>query len=142
MRTKASPNGSAIFPPNGAGVQLSPMTSVVTRWVILDRLHPSRISGMMEWLWMSMKPGHTTIPAASTSSRAFPAGMRPGGAMSAIRSPCKATSPWYQGLPVPSTTRAPRIKTSISVPVSYTLISPSSWCGLKSDACDCGRMAV
>jgi hypothetical protein len=88
------------------------MISVVTPWVIFDRQRPSIISGRMAWLWMSMKPGQTTWPAASTTSRADAGSMRPGGATAAMRSPASATSPWTQGLPLPSTTRAWRIRVS------------------------------
>jgi len=42
--------GSVICPPNGAGVQTSPMISVVIPWVILETQRPSIISGIIEWL--------------------------------------------------------------------------------------------
>ena len=60
--------GSVWRPATGAGVQASPMISVVTPCVILDRQRPSIISVRMEWLWISMNPGQATRPAASTTS--------------------------------------------------------------------------
>src|SRR5690349_4185655 len=57
-----------------------------------------------------MKPGATTRPLASMTRRAgASSGNRPTAAM---RSPRIAMSPKNQGLPVPSTTRPPRINRS------------------------------
>src|SRR5215471_5465598 len=108
-------SGSSIRPPKGAGVHASPMISVVTPCVTLERQRPSRIRGRIEWLRMSTKPGQTAIPEPSTTSRARPAEMLPAGRTSRTFSPARATSPWNQGLPVPSTTLAPRINTSTLV---------------------------
>ncbi|HMM42404.1 MAG TPA: hypothetical protein PKA95_10920 [Thermomicrobiales bacterium] len=82
-----------IRPPNGAGVQPSPMISVVTPCVIFDRQRGSRISGTIECDWISMNPGATTMPAASTTSAAEVGSIRPAGAIAATRSPASATSP-------------------------------------------------
>src|SRR3954470_2028440 len=57
-----------------------------------------------------MKPGATTLPAASMT-RAADASMRD--AIRTIVSPLTATSPRYHGLPVPSTMRPLRISRSI-----------------------------
>ena len=51
---------------------------------------------------MSMKPGQTTLSAASTISGAS---SETGGATVAIRSPATPTSARVQGLPEPSITR-------------------------------------
>src|SRR5262249_8730654 len=99
--------------PNGAGVHASPMISVVTPCVTLDRHRGSRISGRIEWLRMSMKPGLTTMPEASTTSPARPVETLPAGSTSRIRSPEIMPSPRNHGLPVPSTTLAPRINVSM-----------------------------
>ena len=64
---------------------------------------------------MSMKPGQTTASPASTTSAAFSGGTAPGGVTAATRSPARATSPRNQGLPLPSTTRPPRISTSQTI---------------------------
>jgi hypothetical protein len=65
---KASRKGSSILPPNGDGVQDSPMISVVTPCVIFESDRRSVMKGTMECDWMSMNPGHTTIPLASMTS--------------------------------------------------------------------------
>lgn len=80
-------------PPKGAGVHSSPMISVVTPWVTFESSRPSVSSGMIEWLWMSMKPGQTIIPAASITSPALAGSSCPAGAMTATLSPRSATSP-------------------------------------------------
>jgi hypothetical protein len=46
-----------------------PVTSVVTPWLTLLWARPSSIRLMSEWVWMSMKPGDTTRPLASITSR-------------------------------------------------------------------------
>ena len=85
--------GSVLRPRTGAGVHASPMISVVTPCVILERQRPSIMSGRMEWLWMSMKPGQTTMPAASITVAALLRSSDPGAAMAAMRSPRMARSP-------------------------------------------------
>ena len=54
------------------------MISVVTPWVILESERPSTSKRRPEWLWISMKPGQTTIPLASTTSPAECVEMLPG----------------------------------------------------------------
>src|SRR5919198_2757493 len=56
---------------------------------------------------MSMKPGATTLPVASTTRAASPAS---DGATAAMRSPSTATSARRAGAPEPSTTEPPRIR--------------------------------
>ena len=45
---------------------------------------------------MSMKPGQTTSPSASTTSRAPSAGSRPGGVTSRIRPPARVVAPLHR----------------------------------------------
>jgi hypothetical protein len=61
------------------------------------------------WVWRSMKPGATTFPPASMT-RVAGASMRD--AIRTIVSLRTATSPRYQGLPVPSTMRPLRMTRS------------------------------
>src|SRR5262249_47827895 len=59
-----------------------------------------------EWVCMSMKPGATRHPAASTTCRASPP--RPG-AIALMRSPVSATSAGRAGAPGPPRTEPPRV---------------------------------
>ena len=77
--------GSAIWPPIGAGVLLSPRISVVTPWVTFERERRSVRNGMIECDWMSMKPGQTTCPVASITSATSDRGITPAGATHATR---------------------------------------------------------
>src|SRR5262245_9609943 len=73
-------------------------------WVILlaPRLSTSRLYS--DWPIMSMKPGATTSPAASTLRFAVAPSSLP---TAAILSPTTQTSALNQGAPEPSTTRPP-----------------------------------
>ena len=70
-------------------------------------------SGIVVWMcaWLSMKPGATIRPRASSTSAASTAA-RPSGATRTMRSPAIATSARYRDPPVPSTTVPPRMTTS------------------------------
>ena len=70
---------------------------------------PSVTIVLSEWLWMSMKPGATISPAASMT---FVAGRPFRFPISVIFPPVMPTSAMRQGLPVPSTSLPPRMRTS------------------------------
>ena len=66
-----SPAPPSVFSLAGAFVQPSPRISVVMPCVTLLTMRPSPVrKSSREWLWMSMNPGATTSPRASTRSRA------------------------------------------------------------------------
>ena len=86
--------GASIRPPKGAGVHASPMISVVTPCVILERHCGSSISGRIECDWMSMKPGRHDHPRrVHHLARVLRRAVWPAGATAATRSPTIATSP-------------------------------------------------
>src|SRR5690606_20677584 len=76
-------------------------TSVVIPWWTLGASSGSTKTIRSEWLCMSMNPGQTILPAASTSRPGTPSGIRPTAAMVSPRIPTSAASP---GAPDPSTT--------------------------------------
>src|SRR5712692_2537603 len=83
-----------------------PTTSVVTPWRILDSARRLAKSRQSEWECMSMKPGATVSPAASTIS---PAGSRERSPTAVMLSPVTPTSARTAGTPVPSRTCPPEI---------------------------------
>lgn len=99
-------------PPAGAGAGEKPhipVTSVVTPWRTFDSAEGTWRSEKSEWACMSMKPGVTKQPVASTTPRASPA--KPG-STAATRSPRSTTSVGRASAPVPSRTLPPRISQS------------------------------
>ncbi len=110
----ASPAACIIAGLDGAFVVDSPMISVVTPIVTFEttRPSPSPRKAKREWLWMSMKPGATTMPEASMRRTAAASERTPGGVTATMRSPRIPTSPGYHALPVPSTMRPPSMTTS------------------------------
>src|SRR5579862_589753 len=94
---------------SGATDPPSPVTSVVMPWKIFEgRCGFTRIVSS-DWPSMSMNPGATTIPCASTRRVAAEPASRP---IAAIRPPRIPTSAAYQGEPVPSMTWPFAITTS------------------------------
>ena len=86
---------------SGATEPPSPVISVVMPWKIFDgRCGSTRIVSS-DCPSMSMKPGATTLPAASIVCFRGGVRQRPIAAMRPSRMP---TSPEYHGEPVPSTT--------------------------------------
>ncbi len=83
-----------------------PITSSVTPWQTWLSARPSTGSTKSEWVWMSMKPGATVIPDASSMSRAASGGMC--SAIAATRQPAMPRSPRKAGAPVPSRMSPPR----------------------------------
>src|SRR6266545_5839640 len=83
-----------------------PTTSVVTPWRILDSARRLAKSRQSECECMSMKPGATVSPAAST---VCPAGSRERSPTALMLSPVIATSAREDGAPVPSSTCPPVI---------------------------------
>ena len=78
-----------------------PTTSVVTPWRSLLSPVPSATRLRSEWVWMSTKPGESTLPAASiTVFAATSFGSDP---IASMRSPEIPTSAGRAGDPVPST---------------------------------------
>ncbi len=97
-RAAAAAGRSPVRPPivcslTGAAVYASPRISVVTPWVSLPTLRPSPPRNPPPPLWMSMKPGATTIPVASMRRRADRASSEPRRPIAAMRSPRMPTSP-------------------------------------------------
>jgi hypothetical protein len=86
----------------GATEAPSPVTSVVIPCRTLDSTRLSTKRFISDWPSMSMKPGATMLPAASTFRAALAAERSP---RAASRSPRMPTSARNQGAPVPSTTR-------------------------------------
>ena len=99
---------STAGPRTGPAERCSPSTSVVTPCDTLLSARGSTTSPYSEWACMSMKPGASTSPAASSTSAAggWPA------PTSTMVSPATARFARNQGPPAPSTTRAPRIRRS------------------------------
>ena len=86
-----------------------PVTSVVTPWRTLASAEGWARRAKSEWACMSMKPGATMHPAASTTRAASPGRA---GATATTRSPRSPTSACRPGPPVPSRTVPPRISQS------------------------------
>ena len=94
---------------SGAGEPPSPVISVVIPWKIFDgRLGFTRMLSS-DCPSMSMNPGATTAPAASTVRFALAPSSRP---IAAIRPSRMPTSPEYHGEPVPSMMRPFRMTRS------------------------------
>ena len=93
----------------GAIDEPSPVTSVVTPWVILLAARSSTRTLNSDWPSMSMKPGDTTRLRASIVDFAWRPANWP---IAVMRSPVIPTSPRYHGAPVPSTMRPPVMRTS------------------------------
>jgi len=86
-------------PDLGALSRSSPNTSVVTPWVSSPSDRGSCRTLTSEWLRMLMKPGHTALPAASTTAPASRGRPRP---TAATRSPQTPTSAGTGPAPDPS----------------------------------------
>ena len=78
-----------------------PQTTVVTPWLAFIAMVGLSIRAVSSWVCTSMKPGATTLPAASISLSPF---SEPGAPTAAMRSPLIATSAANSFLPVPSAT--------------------------------------
>ena len=78
-----------------------PHTTVVTPWLAFMAIAGLSIRAVSSCVCTSMKPGATTLPAASTSLS--PRSV-PGASTAAMRSPFMATSAANSFLPVPSAT--------------------------------------
>ena len=96
---------SSTTPSSGAIDWLSPRTSSVTPWRTALCAVPSTRSGISECVWRSMKPGETTVPAASTTSAAALRSSEPIAAMRPSRMP---TSARYHRIAGPVDNRAVR----------------------------------
>ena len=78
----------------GAGVEPSPKMAVVMPWVTLEMTRPSpSVNAATDCAWMSMKPGATTFPVASSRCLVSAFASMPGGVIREIRSPRMAMSP-------------------------------------------------
>jgi hypothetical protein len=82
-----------------------PITAVVTPCQHDTVPTGSQASCASRWVWMSTKPGVTSLPVASITSVAVPSHAP----TSTMRSPTMATSARRPGAPVPSITVPPRI---------------------------------
>ena len=91
---------------SGAMLPPSPVNSVVMPWKILEGRWGLTSMVNSDCPNMSMNPGVTIIPAASMVCFALP---RISVAISTMRPPLMASSPEYQGEPVPSMMRPFRI---------------------------------
>ena len=100
MSGSPAPSGPLGPMGNGEKPQL-PVTSVVTPWNTLLSPPGSSRRVTSEWECMSMNPGHTTSPAASTTRAACASSSLP---TAAILPPARPTSAWYRSPPVPSIT--------------------------------------
>ena len=100
-------------------MELSPNTASVTPWRMPLCERPSAISAVSEWFNISMNPGATARPVASTSCRPR---VPPSSPRAAMRSPRIATSSTTPGDPLPSYTVPWRITTS--------------YCGVPAHAAD------
>ena len=86
---------------SGAGDPPSPVISVVIPWKTFEGSLGFARMVRSDWPSMSMNPGATTAPAASTVRAALAPASRP---IAAMRPPRIPMSPAYHGEPVPSTT--------------------------------------
>src|SRR5438046_1284359 len=82
-----------------------PTTSSVTPWRIFDSARGLMGSVKSEWVWMSMKPGATTCPRASTTRWA---GRAERGSIATMRPALTLTSASRPGAPGPSISWPPR----------------------------------
>jgi hypothetical protein len=87
-----------------------PATTVVTPWYDDGLSSGSQNTCASKWVWMSMKPGATAHPDASTST--VPSSFGP---ISSINPRVMATSAIRPGSPVPSKTVPPRITRSADI---------------------------
>ena len=94
-----------------------PTTSSVTPWLTLAVWSGLTSSCRSEWACMSMKPGESTRPAASTVRSAE--GVAESVWMPVTRPSATVTCAGYAGAPVPSITSASRISSSVMVTPRY-----------------------
>ena len=85
-----------------------PITTVVTPCQLLGESVGSQVIWPSKWVWMSTKPGVTSLPVASMVSRASPAAVP----TLLMRPSSMATSARRAGAPVPSITLPPRMRRS------------------------------
>ena len=98
-----------------------PITTVVTPCQLLGESVGSQVIWPSKWVWMSTKPGVTSLPVASMVSRASP-GTSP---TMLMRPSSMATSARRAGAPVPSITLPPRMRRSC-MGLSLRLMRPLS----------------